>query len=132
MSPAMTISKLAQAARVNVESVRYYQRRGLLDEPQKPHGGVRQYATQHVRRVLFIKRAQTLGFTLAEIAHLLQLDEANNCAETQEFALDKLALIEQKLSDLTAIRKALLNLLAQCDSTSTGISCPILDSLSGN
>ncbi len=129
MPTAMTISKLAQAASVNVESIRYYQRRGLLDEPQKPRNGYRRYTTQHVRRVLFIKRAQTLGFTLVEIARLLQLDEANVCADTQELALHKLALIEEKLADLTAIRKALVNLLSQCDSATDGISCPIMDSL---
>lgn len=80
----MTIGRLADAAGVNVETIRYYQRRGLLLEPDRPINGQRRYARAVVKRVRFIKRAQVLGFTLDEVGSLLELDEAHACADTRE------------------------------------------------
>src|ERR1700688_2816759 len=94
----LTIGKLAERAGVNVETIRYYQRRGLLDEPKKTLRGYRHYPPTIAKRVRFIKRAQTLGFTLEEVAGLLRLDSASACAETRELAAHKLALIEEKLT----------------------------------
>lgn len=125
----LTIGKLAEAAGVNVETIRYYQRRGLLDEPPKPLGGHRCYAPEQARRVRFIKRAQALGFTLDEIAALLALDAACACADTRALAARKLSLIEQKMADLAAMRQALGSLVQQCDAGDGHASCPIIDVL---
>jgi len=125
----LSIGRLAAEAGVNVETIRYYQRRGLLEEPQKPLNGQRRYPAELTKRVRFIKRAQVLGFTLEEIAGLLQLEEANACAETRELAGRKLQIIESKLADLTAMRKALAKLVRQCDSPGGNLGCPIIHAL---
>ena len=126
MSDNLTIGILAKRSGVNVETVRYYQRRGLLQEPSKPAGGYRQYSLETVKRVRSIKRAQTLGFTLEEIGGLLELDERKACLETREFAAQKLTLIEEKISDLSRIKKALSRLVRACDVSSVGEPCPII------
>ena len=124
-----SIGRLAGEAGVNVETIRYYQRRGLLAEPAKPASGHRRYAPQLVKHLRFIKRAQALGFTLDEIASLLSLDEAQACAETRDMAARKLELIRSKLADLTAMRKALSTLMRQCDSTGAVGVCPLIHAL---
>src|SRR5579863_2004932 len=129
MAADLTIGKLASAAGVNLETIRYYQRRGLLEEPAKPYGGHRRYPAGVVKRVRFIKRAQALGFTLTEIAGLLGLEEARACAETRDLASRKLTLIEDKMADLAAMRQALADLLRQCDRRTKGGTCPIIQTL---
>ena len=128
MGDDFTIGKLAECAGVNVETIRYYQRRGLLDEPAKPLGGYRRYPASAARRVRFIKRAQALGFTLEEVAGLLKLDAAHACAETKEIAAHKLALIEQKGAELTAMRIGLASLVEECEKGGPG-ECPIIHRL---
>ena len=125
----LTIGSLADEAGVNVETIRYYQRRGLMPEPDKPAQGYRRYDATTVKRVRFIKRAQALGFTLEEIGGLLKLDEAHACAETRELASHKLQTIEPKLADLVAMRKALTALLCQCDAGAMKGNCPIIHAL---
>jgi MerR family transcriptional regulator, mercuric resistance operon regulatory protein len=125
----LTIGRLAAEAGVNVETIRYYQRRGLMTEPAKPTNGQRRYAVDAVKRVRFIKRAQVLGFTLEEIGSLLELDEAHACADTRVLAANKLQVIEGKLADLDAMRKALTMLLLQCDAGGAKDRCPIIDVL---
>ena len=125
----LTIGGLADEAGVNVETIRYYQRRGLMSEPDKPTHGYRRYDATTVKRVRFIKRAQALGFTLEEIGGLLELDEAHACAETRELASHKLQTIETKLADLVAMRKALTALLCQCDAGAMKGNCPIIHAL---
>lgn len=122
----MTIGTLAKRSGVNVETIRYYQRRHLLQEPSKPTGGYRHYSSETVKRVRFIKRAQTLGFTLEEISGLLGLDERQACRETRDIAAQKLTLIEGKISDLSRMKKALSRLVSACDASSAGESCPII------
>jgi len=129
MQRELTIGRLAALAGVNVETIRYYQRRGLLDEPRKPSGGYRHYPADMARRVRFIKRAQALGFTLEEIASLLRLDGADCCADTRELAAHKIALIERKLLDLAAMRAALAALVHQCNTGQAGGPCPIISVL---
>ncbi|WP_428623093.1 Hg(II)-responsive transcriptional regulator [Sedimenticola sp.] len=129
MTAQLTIGKLAQAAGVNIETIRYYQRRGLLDIPAKPLGGHRRYSAEHTKRVRFIKRAQALGFTLEEIGGLLTLDEACTCSETRALAVHKLEAIEQKMADLASMRQALDDLVQQCDAGDGGANCPIIDAL---
>ncbi|MDH4556394.1 Hg(II)-responsive transcriptional regulator [Pseudomonas sp. BN417] len=129
MANALTIGKLAEAAEVNIETIRYYQRRGLLQEPAKPLGGYRRYAPDQVKRVRFIKRAQALGFTLAEVGDLLKLAHGHTCAETQALAVRKLRLIEEKIADLAAMQQALGILVRQCDAGSGKEGCPIIEVL---
>ncbi len=125
----LTIGRLADQAGVNVETIRYYQRRGLMHEPARPDHGHRRYAADAVKRVRFIKRAQVLGFNLQEIGDLLGLDEAHGCAETRELAGRKLQVIEGKLADLEAMRSALGGLVRQCDAGLAPRGCPILHTL---
>lgn len=124
----LTIGKLAAQAGVNVETIRYYQRRGLLDEPKKPIGGYRRYSSDTSKRLRFIKRAQGLGFSLDEVAGLLQLDAAGACAETRALATHKLALIDEKLAELRAVRKGLASLVVKCAGESNR-PCPIIQVL---
>lgn len=131
MAAELTIGKLAEAAGVNIETIRYYQRRGLLDEPIKPLGGHRRYSGDAAKRVRFIKRAQALGFTLAEVGGLLTLDAACACTETRALAARKLELIEQKMADLAVMHRVLGGLVEQCDAGSGGADCPIVDVLAG-
>lgn len=129
MVPLLSIGKLAHAAGVNVETIRYYQRRGLLTVPPKPLGGQRRYPEEAVKRVRFIRRAQALGFTLDEIASLLSLDRARACAPTRALAAHKLTQLEDKIADLTALHTALDELIHQCDTRSGKTKCPIMETL---
>lgn len=128
MRDDLRIGKLAELAGVNVETIRYYQRRGLLDEPKKPLGGYRHYPPDTAKRVRFIKRAQALGFTLEEVAGLLRLDAAVACAETRELAAHKLGLIEEKVAELTAMRKGLAALVFKCGKGGNR-PCPLIQML---
>ncbi len=130
MRKELTIGQLAQAAGVNVETIRYYQRRGLLDEPDKPLGGHRRYAAVAVRRVRFIKRAQQLGFTLEEVKGLLRLEDGQNCRETRLLAEQKLSVIEARIADLTRMCRLLKGLIAECGAGKRPRSCPIIATLS--
>ena len=125
----LTIGQVAKAANVNVETVRYYQRRGLLREPEKPVSGQRKYSVDDVHRLSFIKRAQVLGFKLEEIGNLLQLEGADCCGDTHDLAVRKLTLIDAKIADLTSMRKALADLVLQCELGNQQGSCPIIQSL---
>jgi len=129
MDEQLAIGGLAQAASVNVETIRYYQRRGLLDEPLKPPGGHRRYPVQAVKRVRFIKRAQQLGFTLAEVEGLLLLEDGQSCRETRLLAEQKLAVIEASLQDLARMRRLLKGLIAECTDGKRPRSCPIIETL---
>jgi MerR family mercuric resistance operon transcriptional regulator len=134
MSSELTIGRVAKLAGVNVETIRYYQRRGLLAEPDKPPGGYRRYPAKMVNNIRFIKRAQALGFTLEEVAGLLKLEEASACAETRAMAAHKIDLIDRKLTDLNAMRKVLAGLVQQCDQQcgagEPAKGCPIIQVLS--
>src|SRR5215831_8654780 len=107
MNDELTIGKLAQRAGVNIQTIRYYQRRGLLQEPSKPLGGYRRYPMGAASRVHFIKRAQHLGFTLQEVKNLLLLEDGQNCRETRLLAERKLELIEERVNDLVRMRRTL-------------------------
>lgn len=128
----LSIGQVAKAANVNVETIRYYQRRGLLTEPAKPLGGHRRYSDHEVNKVRFIKRAQVLGFTLEEIENLLRLDGANSCSDTHDLAMHKLELIEEKMADLAAMRDVLTGLVRQCEIGNPQGGCPIIHALIDN
>lgn len=129
MGSELTIGKLAEAAGVNVETIRYYQRCGLLDVPYKPPGGHRRYASEQTKRLRFIKRSQGLGFTLSEIDGLLQLDRACACSDTKELAQRKLMLIKQRMDDLAAMQKVSAGLVQQCGAGDGKATCPIINVL---
>jgi MerR family mercuric resistance operon transcriptional regulator len=124
-----TIGKVAHRVGVNVETVRYYQRIGLLAEPARPRGGVRRYPEETVARLRFIRRAQQLGFSLDDIRNLLVLNDSTHCREARSLAAHKLDLVESRITDLRALRKRLRELVAACDAGAAG-ACPILDTLS--
>ncbi len=120
LTAELTIGRLANQTDINVETIRYYRRRGLMAEPNKSTDGHRRYALDAIKRKCFIKRAQMLGFTLDEVCSLLQLDKARACAETRELAVHKLKVIEDMLGDLNAMRKARASRPA---ATRTGLNC---------
>lgn len=127
--PDMTIARLAAAGGVGVETVRYYQRRGLLAEPPRA-GSVRRYGAADVRRLLFIRRAQTAGFTLDEIGELLDLDSSNDRVRVRALAAERLAALESKIAELETARDALTRLSRACATGTTG-PCPILEAFEG-
>ena len=121
----MTIARLAAAGGVGVETIRYYQRRGLLAEPPGA-GAVRRYGPADVRRLLFIRRAQAAGFTLEEIGELLALDSGQDRARVRTLAGERLAALEAKIAELEAARSALTRLSKACAAGTKG-PCPILE-----
>lgn len=120
-----TIGALAKAADVGVETVRYYQRRGLLSEPARPPGEVRRYGEEDVKRLKFIRSAQAAGFTLAEIGELIALDASDDRARARELAQARVASIDGKIAELQEARDALAGLATACASKRGG-PCPIL------
>jgi MerR family mercuric resistance operon transcriptional regulator len=129
--PVMTIAKLAEAGGVGVETVRYYQRRGLISEPERgPGGGVRRYGADDVRRLKFVRSAQAAGFTLEEIAELLELDATENRPRAREMARARIAALDLRIAELTSARSALSRLATQCASSDVG-ACPILAAFDG-
>lgn len=122
---ADTIGRLAKAAGVGVETVRYYQRRGLLPEPARPQGEVRRYGEEDLRRLRFIRSAQAAGFTLAEIGELLELDAADDRPRARELAQARVAALDEKIAELREAREALAGLAADCAAGGSG-ACPIL------
>jgi MerR family mercuric resistance operon transcriptional regulator len=126
-----TIGSLANAAGVGVETIRYYQRRGLLDTPAAGNG-MRRYSSGHLARLRFIRRAQTLGFTLEQAAELLTVDEMEDRVAAREAARRKLGEIEARLLRLEAMRNALADLVRCCEDTGGSQPCPILQTLAGD
>jgi MerR family transcriptional regulator, mercuric resistance operon regulatory protein len=127
VSGALTIGRLARAAGVHVETIRYYQRRGLLATPRRPPGGVRRYPPEALARLRFIRRAQQLGFSLREVRELLALG-AGACDDTRRLAEHRLADIEARLADLGRMRSSLKKLISACR-TAQHATCPIVASL---
>ncbi|MBL0123622.1 MAG: Hg(II)-responsive transcriptional regulator [Betaproteobacteria bacterium] len=127
----LTIGQVAESAGVHVETIRYYQRQALVDEPARPLGGIRRYDDRYVARLRFIKRAQQLGFTLEEVRGLLQLDDGQNCQDARVLAERKLADVEAKLKDLRTMHRHLKSLVTQCQSVRGRVGCPLIESLSG-
>jgi len=124
---AMRIGALADAAGVHVETIRYYQRCGLLRTPSKAPSGIRRYSEDDLARLRFIRRAKALGFSLRDIHLLLQLDE-QNCDEVREIAKRKLAQVRERMLGLESVAKALETMILQCE-TSDQLACPIINSL---
>lgn len=125
----MTIGGLAKVADVNVETIRFYQRKGLMPEPMRPPGGIRRYADADRSRLHFIKSAQRLGFSLDEIAELLQLDDGSSCAQARNRAQVKLADVRGRLEDLRRIEAALEGLIRLCGASRGRVRCPLIAAL---
>jgi len=128
---SIKIGRLAETTGVHLETIRYYQRLGLMPTPARDHGSVRRYGDDAVGRLRFIKRAQALGFSLDEVKLLLELSVGEHCGETRTFAEQKRQLVEKKLADLRAIHAALDKLIRACGTGKKGRGCPIIESLSG-
>ncbi|AJZ56213.1 Hg(II)-responsive transcriptional regulator [Paraburkholderia fungorum] len=125
----LTIGAFARAAGVNVETIRFYQRKGLLLEPDKPSGSIRRYGEADVTRVRFVKSAQRLGFSLDEIADLLRLEDGTHCDAASSLAEHKLGDIRDKLADLQRMEAVLAELVCACHSRRGSVSCPLIASL---
>ncbi|MGH7713290.1 MAG: MerR family DNA-binding protein [Gemmatimonadaceae bacterium] len=127
----LTIGQIASAGNVNVETIRYYERRGLLLANGRSPSGYRQYSTDSVRRLRFIRHAQDLGYSLAEIQDLLALRVRNgaSCQAVAQKTRNKIQIVEQRISDLQRMKRTLEGLAAACDARRTTEHCPILDAL---
>jgi MerR family mercuric resistance operon transcriptional regulator len=126
----MTIGRLAKAAGVGVETIRYYQRRGLLETPDRPDGSgsggsVRRYDSQDAKRLRFIRAAQGAGFTLAQIGDLIALDVTQDRARARDLARQQIAALDAKIAELVDARDALARLAMDCETGGAG-PCPIL------
>lgn len=126
----LTIAAVAQNAGVGVETVRYYERRGLIQQPQKLNGAYRRYGSEHVKRIRFVKRAQELGFSLEEIETLLGLQDGANRVEVRRVAAARREQIRARIADLRRMERVLTHLLDECEAGKTP-RCPIIETLGG-
>ena len=128
-SKGATIGGLAVAAGVNVETVRFYQRKGLMHEPERGYGSIRRYGEVDLARLRFIRSAQRLGFSLDEIGELLKLEDGTRCDEARTLAERKLGDVRQKLVGLQRIELSLTQLIDHCVASGGEVACPIIASL---
>lgn len=124
-----TIGRLARTMAVNVETIRYYQRRGLFAESVKPYKGIRRYIERDAQRVRFIKQGQKLGFSLDELKELMNLEDEQQCPEARNIALKKLSSIRERIEGLKNMEKALSDLIERCSHHADEVSCPIIMAL---
>ena len=127
----LSIGELARQANVNIETIRYYERRGLISEPPRNKSGHRQYSVKDLRRTEFIKRIQSLGFSLQEISDLLSLrvESGRTCSDVKQRVKAKLIDIEEKIETLQRMKKVLQSLETNCPGTGPLNECPILETL---
>lgn len=128
-SDRLTIGAFAKAAGVNVETIRFYQLKGLLPTPDRPYGSIRRYGDADVARVKFVKSAQRLGFSLDEIGQLLKLEDGTHCSEAAELAALRLADVRARLADLSRIEAVLSKLVGECSAAHGNVSCPLIAAL---
>ncbi len=124
----MRIGQIAKAAEINIETVRFYERKGLIEQPLKPLVGYRDYSNKILERLLFIRRAKNLGFTLEEISNLLSMESAK-CNDIQDMATTKLADVRSKLTDLKRMESVLNSLVLSCQTNPKKSGCPIIKTL---
>jgi len=127
-SPIMRIGELAKTVDVNVETVRYYQRIGLLALPGKPYGGMRSYSDADLQRLRFIRRAQQLGFSLEDIRELLELS-SSDCKRVEKLAAEKLSVVKARLTELRRIESILTTTVERCAKRKGNQPCPIIETL---
>ena len=123
---SLTIGELAAQAGVGVETIRFYQRRGLAPEPARLAGAIRRYGAPDVERLRFVKSAQSLGFSLDEVAELLRLEDGAHCKEASSLAESKLSDIRRKLAELSRMEAALSGLVKACHVGRGKVSCPLI------
>ena len=130
----MRIGQVAREAGVGIETIRFYERRGLLPRPSRPASGNRDYPADAVDRILFIRRAKALGFQLREIKELLSLrvHPRRSCASVMDRAEKKIVDIDAKMADLKRMRRALGKLVTACTKKSPTVECPVLEMLRGH
>ncbi|MDX1465167.1 MAG: Hg(II)-responsive transcriptional regulator [Halomonas sp.] len=128
-SDTLTIGAFARTAGVNVETIRFYQHKGLLRTPERPPGSIRRYDSGDVARVTFVKAAQRLGFSLDEIRQLLALEDGAHCCEVAELASQRLDDVRARLADLARIEAALSRLVDECHAHRGEVSCPLIAAL---
>ena len=128
---AFTIAGVADAARVGVETVRFYERRGLIAQPTKKVGAYRRYGSGHVARIRFIKRAQELGFSLDEVHDLLKLQDGTDRRTIQKIAGRRLQEIRHRIADLKRMEKTLAHVLHACETEAGKPHCPIIEAMTG-
>lgn len=128
MAP-MTIGQLAAAAAVNVETVRYYHRRGLLAPPEREPGSIGRYSAAALTRLRFIKRSQSLGFSLDDVEALLSLDDGRTCSSARQLAERKLTEVQERIQTLRALEGALHELISKCATVKHTVSCPLIEAL---
>lgn len=126
---SLTIGAVAVAAGVGVETIRFYQRKGLLDEPDRPPGGIRRYGRRDVERIGFIKSAKQLGFSLDEVMGLLVLEDGTQCDDARTRAEAKLDDVKHKLAGLRRIERALRTMIADCKERKGEVCCPMIQAL---
>lgn len=126
---SFTVGRLAASAGVNVETIRYYQRRGLLPVPAASSGRARRYTKKDLQRLRFIKRAQRLGFALEEAAELMALSEGRSCSVACGVAERRLADVEKKIADLAVMQDALRRLVGQCQANAPEAPCPLVEAI---
>lgn len=124
----LTIAGVARAAGVGVETVRFYERRGLIAQPTKVNGAYRRYGSEHARRIRFVKRSQELGFTLDEIESLLRLEDGTDRRSIQKIATARLEQVRERITDLRRIERTLNHLLEDCRN-GAGHRCPIIGAI---
>ena len=126
---SLTIGKLAAAGGVGVETIRFYQRKGLLGTPERD-GAVRRYGSDDLRRLRFIRQAQAAGFTLEQIRELLELDAGEDRVRARELAAERIAALDVRIAELTRARDSLRRLATECGRQSEG-PCPIIAAFEG-
>lgn len=126
---SLTIGGLAKATNLHVETIRYYQRRGLIPEPERPPGGIRRYGSPDIDRLTFVKTAQQLGFSLNEISDLLRLEDGTHCQDASVLAEHKLRDVREKIHRLEQIEKVLSEMVDRCHAHQGNITCPLIASL---
>lgn len=125
----MSIGVLAREAGVGVETIRFYQRRGLLTEPPRPAGGIRRYRQADLSRLHFVKSAKQLGFSLDEILELLRLDDGAHCTEVAVLAAARLADVQARMKALSQMESALSALVRECRDAKGEVRCPLIEAL---
>jgi Hg(II)-responsive transcriptional regulator len=129
--PGLTIGRLARAANVGIETIRYYQRRELLSTPDNGESTFRVYPVEMVDRIQFIRRAQELGFSLEEIGTFLRLEDGADRKAIRKVAADRLSEIRSKIEDLQRMEQVLSRLVSECEATGRAKPCPVIAALSG-
>jgi len=126
----MKIGELAKSAECKVETIRYYEKIGLLPNPERTEGGYREYIDVHLRRLVFIRRSRELGFTIEEIRALLELVDGGSytCGDIQALTMEHLENIRQKIADLKKLEKSLAKIASQCSGEKVP-ECPVIDAL---